>query len=260
MFDKLFEGQVALVTGSTSGVGKATARTLGQAGCAHVVINGRRVETGARVLAELTEAVPSTTFHFVSADMNRLDEIAALFAKTEELCGGLDVFVHSGYGGGGVPDLFDNMTPEMSEKVIMGVYLSLVRCCHYAVPLLKKRGRGAIVGVASDAAKVPTPGESVHGGALAGSMMFLRGLAREMGRHKIRANGVTPSLIGETENYDKVMAGGYAQKLFQKIEKRATLGLPVPQDLANLITFLASPLADKISGQVVSCNGGISGA
>ncbi len=260
MFDKLFEGKVALVTGSTSGVGKATARTLGQAGCAHIVINGRNAETGERVRAELAEAAPSTTFHFVGADMSRLDQITALFARTEELCGGLDVFVHSGYGGGGLPDIFDKMTPEVSEQLIIGIYLSLVRCCHFAVPMLKKRGGGVIIGVASDAAKVPTPGEAVHGGALAGSMMFLRGLAREMGRHKIRANGVTPSLIGDTENYKKVMAGGYAQQLFSKIEKRAVLGLPVPQDLANLITFLASPLADKISGQIVSCNGGISGA
>jgi len=71
---------------------------------------------------------------------------------------------------------------------------------------------------------------------------------------------VTPSLIKDTRNYDKVMDDGYSKKLFEKIEKRAQLGLPGPDDLAALITFLASPLAAHITGQAVSCNGGISGA
>lgn len=260
MFDNLFAGKVALVTGSTSGVGRATARMLAQWGCAHVVINSRNPVDGAKVREELAAEVPGTTFHYLRADMNKLDEIEAMFAETGKLCGGLDVFVHSGYGGSGKPDLFENMTPEHSQEVIVGVFLSLVRCCHFAIPMLKARGGGAVVGVTSDAAKVPTPGEAVHGGALAGSVMFLRGLAREMGRYGIRLNAVTPSLIKETRNYDKVMADGYSKKLFEKLEKRAQLGLPGPDDLAALITFLASPLAAHITGQAVSCNGGISGA
>lgn len=260
MFDRQFAGKVALVTGSTSGVGRATALMLAQAGCAHVVINSRNAAEGEMVRGELAAAVPQTDFHYVCADMNRLDQIEALFAATGELCGGLDVFVHSGYGGAGKPDLFENMTPADSEAAILGIFLSLVRCCHFAIPMLRARGGGAVIGVASDAAKVPTPGEAVHGGALAGSVMFLRGLAREMGRHGIRLNAVTPSLIRDTRNYDKVMTGGYSRKLFEKIESRAQLGLPGPDDLAALITFLASPLAAHITGQVVSCNGGISGA
>ena len=261
MFDKLFAGKVALVTGSTSGVGRATARMLAQWGCAEVVINSRNPAEGAQVRDALAAELPGTRFHFVRADMNSLEEIEALFAETGRLCGGLDVFVHSGYGGGGSkPDLFENMTPGQSAEVIMGVFLSLVRCCHFAIPMLKARGGGAVIGVTSDAAKVPTPGEAVHGGALAGSVMFLRGLAREMGRYGIRLNAVTPSLIKDTRNYDKVMDDGYSKKLFEKIEKRAQLGLPGPDDLAALITFLASPLAAHITGQAVSCNGGISGA
>ncbi|MBA3055282.1 MAG: SDR family oxidoreductase [Sphingomonadales bacterium] len=253
-------GKVALVTGSTSGVGRATALSFAREGASVVVINGRDAEAGERVRRDLAARVPGTAFHFVRADMNRREEIAALFERTAELGGGLDLFVHSGYGGSGLPDLFESLSIEQKEDAITAIFTSLVRCCHYAVPLLRARGGGAIVGVISDAAKVPTPGESVHGGALAGSGMFMRGLAREVGRYQIRVNAVCPSLIRETRNYDKVMDGGFARQLFQKIEKRATLGLPGPEDLANLITFLAGPLAAHITGQMVSINGGISGA
>lgn len=253
-------GKVALVTGSTSGVGRATALSFAREGASVVIINGRDAEAGERVRCDLAAQVPGTAFHFVRADMNSREEIAALFDRTAELGGGLDLFVHSGYGGSGLPDLFESLSIEHKEDAITGIFTSLVRCCHFAVPLLRARGGGAIVGVISDAAKVPTPGESVHGGALAGSGMFMRGLAREVGRYQIRVNAVCPSLIRDTRNYDKVMDGGFARQLFQKIEKRATLGLPGPDDLANLITFLAGPLAAHITGQMVSINGGISGA
>lgn len=260
MMQNTLAGKVALVTGSTSGVGRATARAFGLEGAAAVFLNGRDLANGEAVLADLSQQVPGTQFHFIQADMNSREDIAAMFAQVRQVAGGLDVFVHSGYGGSGMPDLFENLSVEHLEDAISGIFTSLVRCCHYAVPMLRERGGGAIVGVISDAAKVPTPGESVHGGALAGSGMFLRGLAREVGRYQIRTNAVCPSLIKDTRNYDRVMDGGFARQLFQKIEKRAQLGLPGPDDLANLITFLAGPLAAHITGQMVSINGGISGA
>lgn len=262
MLSDLLQDKVALITGSTSGIGLATAETLARSGARLVVLNGRSAANGAAALARLRTAVPGARFEFVAADMYDLGQIEALFAKVGELGGGLDIFVHSGYGGGGgsLPDLFCHMSPKASAQTVAGIMLSLIYCCHFAVPMLRARGGGAIVGVASDAAKVPTPGEAVHGGALAGSVMFLRTLAREVGRDGIRINSVTPSLVKDTRNYELVMGSDYSRQLFQKIEKRAQLGLPGPQDLAHLIAFLVSPLAAHITGQVVSCNGGISGA
>ena len=260
MQQQTLAGKVALVTGSTSGVGRATALSFAREGAAVVIINGRDPETGERVRQQLAALAPASQVHYVRADMNSRDDIEMLFARAIELGGGLDIFVHSGYGGSGLPDLFENMTVEDLEDSISGIFTSLVRCCHYAVPILRARGGGAILGVISDAAKVPTAGEAVHGGALAGSGMFLRGLAREVARYQIRTNAVCPSLIRDTRNYERVMAGGFARELFKKIEKRAQLGLPGPDDLANLITFLVGPLASHITGQMVSINGGISGA
>ena len=257
---QLFAGKVALVTGSTSGIGFASARKFAQGGARAVILNGRNPETGERKRAELAALAPDCDIRFIAADMNSPADIARLFSETRAQAGGLDIFVHSGYGGGAKPDLFANLSPDDTAQVITAVFTSLVRCCHHAVPLLREAGGGAVIGVASDAAKVPTPGEAVHGGALAANVMFLRTLAREVGRDGIRCNAVTPSLVKDTLNYDKVMADGFSRKIFEKLERRAQLGLPGPDDLAELIAFLASPLASKITGQVVSCNGGVSGA
>ncbi|MET0378690.1 MAG: SDR family oxidoreductase [Spongiibacteraceae bacterium] len=262
MFDDVLSGQVALITGSTYGVGLASAEAMGRAGARVVILNGRNEQAGAEACAKLAAIAPDTQFHFVRADMNSLTDIEALFAQTKTLAGGLDIFVHCGYGGGAAhaPDIFTNQTPENSAATVNSILISLINCCHFAAPLLIERGAGSILGITSDAAKVPTPGESVHGAALAGSVMFLRTLARELGRHKIRVNGVTPSLIRDTRNYETVMAGGFSQKLFESIEKRALLGVPGPENLAPLITFLSSSYASHITGQIVSVNGGISGA
>jgi NAD(P)-dependent dehydrogenase (short-subunit alcohol dehydrogenase family) len=119
-------------------------------------------------------------------------------------------------------------------------------------------GGGAIVSVASDAAKLATPGESVIGAAFAGNAMFVKTLAVELARQNIRANVVTPSITRNTKTYDAVMAGEFSRKLFQKAETRARLGVPIPENVAPIIAFLASPLASHITGQVVSANGGIS--
>lgn len=262
MLSNVLQGKVALITGSTSGIGLATAQTMARCGARLVVINGRDAANGQAARDKLRAAVPAARFEFVAADMYDPAQIEALFAQVGELGGGLDIFVLSGYGGGGgsLPALFRNMTPKLSAETVAAILLSLVYCCHFAVPMLRERGGGSIVGVASDAGKVPTPGEAVHGGALAGAVMFLRTLAREVGRDGIRCNAVTPSLVRDTRNYQQVMASEYSRKLFEKAEKRAQLGLPGPQDVANLITFLSSPLAAYVTGQAVSCNGGISGA
>jgi len=154
----------------------------------------------------------------------------------------------------------DATTREDWRAVIDGLFLSLLECCHRAVPQMLAKGGGAIVSFASDAAKVATPGESVNGGALAANVMFCRTAGLELARHNIRVNAVTPSITRGTKTYDKVMASPFSKKLFEKAETRARLGVAYAENVAPMAVFLASPLASHITGQVVSVNGGISAA
>ncbi len=123
---------------------------------------------------------------------------------------------------------------------------------------MRRAGRGAVVNIASDAAKLPTPGESVIGAAMAGIVMFTRALAVEGKRDGIRANVVTPSLTSGTAHYEKVLADPFCGRMFAKAAKQAALGVVTKDELAGLVVFLASPAAAKITGQAISMTGGIS--
>jgi NAD(P)-dependent dehydrogenase (short-subunit alcohol dehydrogenase family) len=255
----LLEGKVATVTMSTGGIGLEVARQLGQAGARAVIVNGRSEAKAAATLAELRAAAPETDYVFVMADVSDPPSQKALFDAAEAQFGGVDILVHAGRSPnptGGVKPFLE-LAPEKFEGSAQGYFLSLIYACHYAAPQMVRRGGGAILAILSDAAKIPTAGEAVVGGALAGAAMFIRTLAKEMARHQVRANALTPSLVRETQAYDNVMAQEFSRKIFEKAERRAALGLPTPRDIAPLAVFLCGPLSAHLTGQVVTINGGL---
>lgn len=245
----------ALVTGGTSGTGLEVAGLLAESGFQSIVINGRDGARGEAARRKVMERAPGAAVTFISADVSSPEQVQALFEEAAGVEGPLDVLVNSA-GGDFSPELFHRTAPQDFDAIVRQSLLATMYCCRAALPLME--AGGAIVNVASDAAKYPTPGEAVIGAALAGIVMFSRTLAMEAKRQGIRVNVVTPSLIAGTRTYDRVMAGGFSKKLFDKARAAAHLGLATPQDVAALIVFLAGPRAARITGQVVSVNGGIS--
>jgi 2-hydroxycyclohexanecarboxyl-CoA dehydrogenase len=255
---KLFEGRVALVTGSTAGMGARTAEQLALSGASTVILNGRSQDSGLAMKAQLEKLAPKTRFDFIAANYNSRDDIERLFAEIRLKHGGLDIFIHTTGTEGSGPKPFMETTPGDWDAAVNGIYLSLLRCCYHAVPQMIERGGGSIVTFASDAARIATPGEAMLGGCLAATLQFTRGLAMELGRQNIRINAVCPSITKGTKAYDRVMAGGFSKKLFEKAEKKAKLGVASAENVAPMAVFLASSLASHITGQVISVNGGIS--
>jgi NAD(P)-dependent dehydrogenase (short-subunit alcohol dehydrogenase family) len=244
-----------LVTGGTSGIGFAAARRLAQSGPAQLVINGRNRERGEAAKRMLAEAVPTAIVHFVAADISSQGGATGLFEQVSVLLGGLDVVVNSA-GGDFAPALFHDASLDDLDGILRHWLLATMYSCRLALPLMPEGG--AIVNVSSDAAKVPTPGEAAIGAAMAGITMFSRTLALEAKRRKIRVNVVTPSLVRNTLSHDRITAGGFSAKLFAKAVQAAHLGVPEPEDVAAVIAFLAGPETKRVTGQVVSINGGIS--
>lgn len=260
MTDGLFHGQVALLTAATSGIGLAAAELLACHGARAVVVNGRHPEAGARAVERIrAQAGAAAAVEFIGADLGDPAQAAGLCEQVLARHGRIDVFVHGG-GAEISPQLFVDLDPAHYRTLIDGHFSALLHTCRVVAPAMVRQGGGAIVAIASDAGKIATPGESVIGAMKAATIMFVRTLALELGRHQVRVNCVTPSLVTGTRAHDRVMAGAFSRRIFEKAAARARLGVPGPAAVAQAAVFLASPLSSHTTGQALSVNGGISAA
>ncbi|MBY0509594.1 MAG: SDR family oxidoreductase [Rhodospirillaceae bacterium] len=246
-----------LITGGTSGIGLAAAQHFVRAGVRKIVLNGRNPERGAKACATVLNEAAGVTVKFVAADISNLDDARRLTDETVKALDGIDVLVNCA-GGDHAPELFHEMSIGDIQKMLIHFVAGPTQMCHLVLPHMTKAGGGAIINVASDAAKFPTPGESVIGGCMAALVMFTKTLAMEAKRAGIRANALTPSIVEGTRTYDRVMGGGFSAKLFDKAIKAARLGVVTPDDIAPMIVFMAGPQGARMTGQAISINGGIS--
>jgi 3-oxoacyl-[acyl-carrier protein] reductase len=259
MYDQMFSSKVAFLTAATSGIGLETARLLAKAGSETVIVNGRDPEAGARAVAQIKALAPACTVSFAAGDLCDLAVAGEVCRKVIADHGRVDVFVHA-VGADISPRLFVDIDPADYARQIDGHFTALLNCSRIIVPSMVARRSGAVVVIASDAGKIATPGESIIGAMKAATVMFVRTLALEVSRHNVRVNCITPSLVGRTKAYDRVMAGEFSRRIFEKASAKARLGLPTPEHIAPLAVFLASELSSRTTGQAISVNGGISAA
>jgi NAD(P)-dependent dehydrogenase (short-subunit alcohol dehydrogenase family) len=159
-----------------------------------------------------------------------------------------------------LPELFHRTPADAIAASLEQLALPPMLLASAVLPHMRARRSGVIVNVASDAGKSATPGEAVIGAGMAAIIMFSRTIAMEAKRDGIRVNVLTPSLVAGTETSDRIMAGGFSQRLFEKAAAMASLGVAEAADIAAMIVFLASPAARRLTGQAISVNGGISAA
>lgn len=246
-----------LITGGTSGVGLASAIALAAAGVPRIGIIGRSVDRGEKARADILRATPNVRVEFIAADANIAEQAVYAGARAKELLGNIDVLLNATVGPY-VPELFHETKVEDIIPMIVQQQVAPMHMCSVVLPGMRERKHGAIINIASDAAKVATVGEAILGGAMAAIVMFSKALAMEAKRFGVRVNVLTPSLVEGTMMYEKVRSHGFSAKLFDKAAKLAHLGLAQPDDLAQLVVFLAGPHGARLTGQAISLNGGIS--
>ena len=253
----MFENTRVLITGGTSGIGLATAIAFAEAGARRIALIGRNAERGTEAVRQV--AASGAAVRFVQADANYSDQARRAGEEAIAHLGGIDVLVNS-TAGAFKPELFHNIPLSDIPDIVTQQLMAPLLMCSAVLPSMRAQKGGLIINIASDAAKVATPGESVIGAAMAAIVMFSRTLAMEAKRDGVRVNALTPSLVEGTATAERVLAEGFSQKLFQKAAKLAHLGVARPEDLAAIAVFLAGPGGAKITGQAISVNGGISAA
>jgi NAD(P)-dependent dehydrogenase (short-subunit alcohol dehydrogenase family) len=242
MSTKELEGKKALVTGATSGIGRAIAVKLAEAG-ATVYFTGRRAELGKETV-ELIEKAGGTG-HFVVSDIASIDDVRKLAQEVGEV----DVLVNNA-------GIFPfSPTPEQSLDSYQQVFDVNVRGTYFLtaalVPAMVAKGRGAIVNVSSVAAVVGTPVGSVYNASKAAMDALTRSWAVEFGQAGVRVNSVAPGPI----RTDAAVEG--AGEMFTAItELTALKRVGEPEEIAEAVLFLASDKSSYITGAVLTADGG----
>lgn len=250
-----FSDMTALLLGATSGIGLETGMQLAESGVPRLHIVGRDTARGSSAVSRIAVRAPAADVRFHAADAADPAQLRAVVADAA-LERGIDVLVHA-VPGVSPPAPFSLTEPAVFDELVRLHLLSAWHAAHAVRPHLVARGGGTMIFVSSDAAKIPTPGESIHGSLMAAIAMFARTLALEEARHGLRVHALTPSIVEGTISHDRMIADAFSAKLFGKAKSRAGLGVPEPHDVAAAAVFLASPAAARMTGQTLTINGGL---
>ena len=248
--------RVALITGGGTGIGEAVAHRFAAEGCAIVVL-GRRVEPVERVAAAIEAGGGSALA--VSADVADESAVTAAVAATVAQFGGLDIVVNNAGVGDSAPVMDE--TAEGWDATLRANLTGAFLVCRAALPHLIER-QGAIVNVASVNAWVVGPGWASYCVSKAGLTMLTRSLAVDYGPHGVRANAVCPGWVRTPmgdEDMDAVAAanGITREEAYALSVKHTPLGRPAtPQDVAEVVGFLASSAASYVTGVSIAVDGG----
>jgi 2-hydroxycyclohexanecarboxyl-CoA dehydrogenase len=252
-----FANKVALVTGSSGGLGLRVAEKLA-AGGATVVINSRSRDKGEQALAELRAISPRV--HLAVGDCSDAEAAAAVARTAADINGGIDIVVSSGAQGSVPPKPFIDMTPQEIVDGYQSRFFARIFPVHAALPHMQARG-GAVVMVGTDAARHCTPGESIVGAVGAGVILMTKALAKELASARIRVNSVSLTLTSDTPSWERIFGSDktFQSKLFGKLSERFPWGRPPSaEEVARVAVFLASEESAQVTGQTISVNGGLS--
>lgn len=245
----LLLNQVALITGGNAGIGKAIAQKLAEEG-ARVSILGTNQEAGTAAVEEIKRAVPSTEILFYQADVSDTSIVQQVIQTILEKEGQIDILVNN--AGITADQLLMKMSEEEWDRVLTVNLKSCYNTCRAVVRPMMKARKGKIINISSVVGLTGNAGQANYAASKAGMIGFSKSLAKELAGRQILVNCVAPGFV-QTKMTDKLSEG---QK--ESILKEIPLGrMGDPIEIAHAVWFLASPLSNYITGQVLTVDGGM---
>jgi NAD(P)-dependent dehydrogenase (short-subunit alcohol dehydrogenase family) len=240
------DSSTALITGGTSGIGRAAANKLAKLGI-HVIVVGRNAERGERAVAEIRAAGDKADF--ISSDLRDASSAREVARRAVELANGhVDILINNA----GIYPF--GPTHETTEEMFERVYSLNVKVPYFLVaelaPLMAKRGKGAIVNLSTMAADYGAPGMSLYGSSKAAINLLTKTWAAEYGSSGVRVNAVSAGPT-RTEGTDAMGEG------LEQLAAQAPAGRPATaNEIAEAIVFLATDRASFIHGAKLAVDGG----
>ncbi|ODQ86490.1 SDR family NAD(P)-dependent oxidoreductase [Mycolicibacterium holsaticum] len=235
-------GQMALVTGATAGIGYAIALQLAAEG-AEVIVHGRNAERGAKTVQDIENAGGKA--RFVAADVSDATDVRRLAAEA----GDVDILVNNAgiYRFAATVDTTDTDFDEQINTNLRAPYVLVQNL----VPGMVERGAGTVINVSSVAASTPAAGAGIYGASKAALELLTKLWADEFGAQGVRVNAVSPGPT-ETPGTDEL-----GIEIVRGLGRTTALGrTAVPEEIANVVTFLASPAASYVNGAILAIGGG----
>jgi len=252
------QDKVALVAASSKGLGRAIAYGLAKEE-ARVAICARGEEALAQTAVEIEEATGSPVLAMV-ADLTDKQNIESLVARVVEEFGRLDILVTN--AGGPPPGLFVDLTDEKWKEAFHLTLMSAVRLCREVIPHMRRQGGGRIITMTSISVKQPVENLMLSNSLRLAVIGLTKTLANELAKDNILVNSVCPGWT-RTERVEPLLQdraqrqGTSVEEEFAKIEKDIPLGrMGTPEEVANLVVFLASEKASNITGTAIQVDGG----
>jgi NAD(P)-dependent dehydrogenase (short-subunit alcohol dehydrogenase family) len=243
-----FTGKVALVTGGTSGIGKATAIEFARAG-AKVVVSGRREKEGAEVVREIKKLGGDAAF--IRADIAKEADVKAMVKFTVDKFGKLDVaFNNAGVEWKGSLD----QASEAEYRRIFDINVwGVLNSMRYEIPAMLKTGGGAIVNTSSVVGHVGFPQISIYTASKHAVEGLTKSLALEFAKQNIRINAVAPGPIA-TEMWDRVAGDGVGDQVIEIVPVQR---VGAAEEIAAAVLYLASDAAKFTTGTSLVVDGGL---
>jgi 3-oxoacyl-[acyl-carrier protein] reductase len=245
------KGKVALVTGASSGIGRAAAQALAMNG-AHVAINFHRNEAGAEAArSQITGAGGKAII--IRADVTQATEVQSLVGQTVAQFGPIDILVNN--AGSLIERLkILELTEDRWDQVIDLNLKSAFLCCQAVAASMMERKTGTIVNVSSIAGRNGGALGSIHYSAAKGGLItFTKGLAKELAPFGVRVNAISPGVIDTP--YHEQFSSPEMMKTYAGMIPLGRVGYP--DEVAKVICFLVSDSSSYLAGETIEINGGM---